>query len=204
MSERAKCLRAAGGASTALRSSTRGARFPVEDDFALTVAVKDRAARMSGRDRRARCRTVASQTEIEGAQEQGLAAPVSTRQHIEARAEFQASLLDHAQSVGVQLQQLRSSRPSRRPSWRRDARSKLRVATTRTGEGFAHFDELTSVERAMSCRRRPMKWAGLSWRRRRITLSRDARSTVNREVRRTGSRSSAATSLRRPARRREL
>jgi len=51
--------------------------IPGEDDFALTVAVKDRRGAHVGGDRRARCRTVASQTEIEGAQEQGLAAPVS-------------------------------------------------------------------------------------------------------------------------------
>jgi len=84
MSERAKCLRAAGGAIDGAAQSTRGARFPGEDDFALTVAVKDRRGAHVGGDRRARCRTVASQTEIEGAQEQGLARTGLTRQHIEA------------------------------------------------------------------------------------------------------------------------
>src|ERR1700722_8782222 len=95
------------GAVDRAAESSRGTGLTCQHDLAFTTQIEDgRGAHVWG-DRGTGDRSVTAETEVEGAEEQGLAGAGFTGEDVEAGPEFEARVFNHSKSVGVELQELR-------------------------------------------------------------------------------------------------
>ena len=99
-------LGAAGRAVEGAPQAARGARL-AREHYLFAALGEDRRRAHVAQHRVPRGSSVSAKTKVERSEQERLAGPRLTRDHVETRTELQARVLDDAETVSVEFQQLR-------------------------------------------------------------------------------------------------